>query len=622
MMKIRTLYKKILTKYKIFEDLDYLLINKELANIWYEKTLSLEKGSVVIFGAGGNTSILLRMLVSWAEEGKIAYIVDTNSNKTELFGIPIKRHFNEMDVKKKLIWISSYYYRKEMKKIILDMFSDADYVDPYEEIKKRIYGADKIDICENVAASRYLWFSKLIKQKMETKELVAKARLSKKLIAGYYVICDWISLRKEIKEYLESFYDEKEMIQSLQNDIEDFLGELNNRVICRDKDDIVIFVIDAMSKYITSGMPLLNNWKKDAVEFTQFKCECANTRESFATLFTGWEPFREATYSGRSIYKEDSNLLNQIIDNDIEVKLLSEDPNIIWDYRDINKYFNKNEENALLSEVLFNGICELLDSNKRQIIIIHSDVTIHYPHLTPFHKNDKYKRTEESFELFKKNFDDAVKYTDRILGFYNKCLDKNHMITQIVMGDHGYDAELEYKGMIAPMKIENDGLRCNPSLYDTGLIIKSIFMQHGRYNELVSIVQFKDILGSIFNGVDPRIVLTKRKSLPVECVPGWDYEFVMKGLEGGNYYYGIGASGLMNKEYVYLHTEEDECIYYKIEERRFVRIDDSDEISKAAYSLGLFEIENHLFPMNLLDDPFFSDHKKAYSEYNDRLLKR
>lgn len=617
-MSIRSIYENIYNKYDIGAGIEDLLIYREFGNIWYENTSDIGEKGIIIYGAGGNTNILLRMLVTWREEHKIAFIIDSHTKKKELFGITIKKQLLSDDVRNRRIWISSFRYRTEMKEAILDIDREATVIDPYEALGDRIPGADRRDIYESVTAMRYLWFSDRIRERDNCGEEKKRSEISKQLIAGYYAICDWVSLRKEINLYLNDDYNDKDEIEALGFDVDSFLDTMKEAISRRCYDDVVIVIIDAMSKYVIQDMPMLCEWKKNAVEFASFKSECPNTREAFGTFLTGWEPFEDSTYAGKGVYYSDSSLLDWLRRKKVKIKYLSEDPNVIWDYREIDEYKNKTEENALLSEVIFNGICELTDSPERQVVIIHSDVTVHFPHFTPYHGAVKYEKTEESFEIYKKNFGRAVEYTDEMLHFYTDILDCNDRITQIIMGDHGFDPEIEFKGMIAPMKIKGGGIRCTPDLFDTGLLVKNRLMGSGVFEKLVSVVQFKDILGSIMNNNDPRKELCIRKTVPIKCVPGWDYEYVSKGLDGENYYYGLGISGCMNDEYVYLNTEENEDIYYSIGDRCYIRLEDSCEIERAIKSLGEDEIKSYSFPVELLEAPFFADHKIAYSEFADR----
>ena len=466
---------------------------------------------------------------------------------------------------------------------------------------------------------RYKWFVDLYEERKKTSDKYLEQEISLRLIAGFFCIYDWGNMKKEIERYLERNYLDSEKQKELLAETELVIKQMAKEIEANEEENIVIFVIDSLAKHVADEMPQLSTWKESAYEFENYKCIYPGTREIFNSLLTGTRPFRDTTFVGKKLTYSDGNLLEYVKNEGIELKLISEDYNVCLDYKDINQYKNIWEENALITEAFFSGICELLKSDKRQIIIIHTDITVHYPHYTPFSCYDREKNweCEEGLKEYKKCFINAINYTDEILASYSSMLDKNPRITQIVMGDHGIDIQKEFYSIVSPAKMPGDGAQWGRSVFDTELVIKSNVLGKGLYEEMVSSDQFYSILYALLRGCSVKENVEQKGVAPIEWVPGWDYNYIQRGLKVGNYYYCIGAAGCMNKEYMYMNTEDGEDLYYRIEKEKVQLLTEPDTIEKAKQSLGEENIEENRFPNEIMNHPRFETHKRAFAEYRE-----
>ncbi len=615
-MKIKEQLEALAEKYDLYKMVDTLNTNREWARLWYKKTEKLGEKSIVIFGAGGGAKIILRMLIKYNQVSKVAYIVDHNPEIKELFGIEVRRNWENGVEGISQIWISSYKNKEEMKSEVLRSTPVIECVDPYEELEKLNPGMGSEDLFWNVSSMRNRWFGKRIAERERAESSEKYNELSRQLIAGYFCIYDWLGLKREISEYVKNEASDAAKYKNLLDETEEVLECLKQGILKRN-GDVVMYVVDSVSNHVAEEMPLLKEWRKNAFRFTEYKCIYPGTREVFNSFLTGRKPFEHETFVGKKIKFSDSKLLRKIMEEGIKVKLICQNQDLCMDYRPINEYVNKYEDNALLSEVLFNGVCELLESEEKQLIIMHTDTTVHYPHYTPYTNFVEYNAIDEPLEEYRKNYSIALQYTDEQLQFYTSILDQNPNLSQIIMGDHGIDIDMEFCSLIVPSAIDNRGAQWNGNLINTELDIKSAAFGVGVCEQIVSSSQFCDILLAMIKGESIGNNLEFYKTIPLEWVPGWDYNYIQRGLKVGNYYYCIGAAGCMNKEYMYMNTEDGEDLYYRIEKEKVQLLTEPDTIEKAKQSLGEENIEENRFPNEIMNHPRFETHKRAFAEYRE-----
>lgn len=616
-MNIKERLYKIRKEYALESGIEDLFTIREFANIWYDSTRGFDDHSVVIYGAGGNTAILLRLLISWGEINKVCYVYDLNPKVNIINGISVKNNLEFTGNSIRLIWISSFLYRTDMKNELRKRGCRIKYIDPYDALDERITGSGENDIFFRSGSMRSLWFTDRLKKRDLAETYEEKQKLSQELIAGFFCVYDWVSFFEEIGDYLDNNYDDCEFYNELQIEVRNVLSELKTQ-IKKKRESILIFVIDGLSQNVADSMPNLKKWSELAITFPGYRCEYPGTREAFASFFTGWRPFEDSTYGGKTIHHTDSKLLEQIKMDGIKIKYIGDDHVEMTDYKEINDYQTKWEENALVSEALFNGICELALFEEKQIVIVHTDTTIHYPHISPVIGYTDYNDAADPRRAYKTNFDLAVKYTDDLIGFYTEFLKECDGFTQIVMGDHGVDPDMEFDCLISPRPTSNMGKRWSGKLFNTELSIKLPHCPGRSIDRLISSNQFWIILLNIIRRRDILDGIPIRKSISFEWVPGWDSGYIQKGFEGNNYYYGIGGAGCINEEYLYIQTEDTEEFFYRIVDQEIIEIDNDSEIKNARSSLGEEEIKNSGFSNSILSREFFSVHNQLYNVFRQK----
>lgn len=612
-MTVRDKYKEIDNKYGLSDSVREIKYMDIYAALWYRETSEFADKAVAIYGAGENTDVLLKLLTLWNESGKVGFIIDNNKSGSYK-GITVISE-KELDASAvKLVWISSFKYRMEMKKSIRENFPDIKCIEPCELIEKEIKLDRQTDISRTSGLNKYKWFADRLIERKIAEEENTRIEVSQDLIAGYYCVKDWISLEKEINAYIKNKYPEYEKYRDLLSDVKAFVEDIKHRISRRKNKAWFVYFLDALSIYDAEKMPFLSEWKKGALEFTQYKNEYPTTRELVMGMFTGWRPFEDVTYKNRRIQYEDSNLLGYICDNSIRIKFLTEN-NRLWENFDaINSYVNKREENCVISEVIFNALCELADDEETQFILAHTYTTIHPPHMTPTTLFMEYDRVNDTKKAHRAYFEQAIKYTDELVHYYTDLLDDCRNVTQVVMGDHGVDADMEYCYAVNPKPYPNKAAQWEMEIMSPELIIRDADIEPGVDDHLVSTNQLADILYAIVRRKDPRECLEYKDVIPIEIVPGYDKNWLMTGVRSRNYYLAIAAAGCMSKKYMYLNLETGEDLYYMIDGRQMTPVDDEKTKKTIRDSLGENEIKNNKFPESILEDSFFDEHNRIYQD--------
>lgn len=618
-MSIKKRYEEIKEKYNLSVITPELSYVEEYANCWYMYTSDVKEKKIALYGGGANAKAALKLLTLWGEVEKVDYIID-NGKKGTYKNIPIICE-NEIDDKDiGLVWITVFSGRDEIVNSLQTNHASVICVDPYEWIENRLHIGRGTDIRRNAEFYRYKWFiNKLIERKVINDRDEIQA-LSKELIAGYYCICDWVSLKSEIDDYIEQGYSDGDVYLDLWNETEKYLKSIQDILRSRKTNDCILFLLDSLSKFDAGKMPHLSNWKKGALEFTQYRTEYPFTREVMMSMFTGWRPFENKTYNNKAIKYTDSLLLEDIRKKDIKIKYITEYHRILGSFKNINSYMNKYEENTVISEVLFNAICELVDDPNPQIVVAHTLSTIHWPHLTPVTMFIDYENVRNPKSAYKRYYEEALNYTDVIVRYYTEFLDKCDNITQIVMGDHGIDVEAEYYYNIKHEPDPRCATMWNMDIISPELLVKGKKVIPGTEKRIISSNQLVDILHAIINDKEPREYITFKNVLPLEIVPGYSKDWLTAVISSQNYYLAVAGSGCMNEGYMYLNLESGKELFYKIDERKLIQAETAEDKCEVIESIGENEIKNSRFNKKVLQDSFFEDHNKIFSSILNLLV--
>ena len=603
-MDIREAYHQIQKKFNLEEGVQELYLYETYLNICRQYFTSNQYQKIAIYGAGRNTTEIMESVI-WKEiKNSVKVIIDNNFKEKTIQEIPVikEQELSQYDIE--VVWISSWEYREEMVQSIKKSFQEIEIFEPYKKVTERLPEA-KTAFFTYKKYNKYQWFAnkrKALTLAVEKKDI---QQLLKDFIHGYFAIYDWVNLKETLITYNNYNFDDNKKYLLLEEEINNFLGEFQRKIQKRTQGDCVIFLIDALSKYVAENMSGLSQWKEKGIWFEHYINEYPATREALTSLLTGWHPIDDRTYLNKKIEPNSSSLLKMIQKMEMEIKLISA-TNSAENYSKINCYDREEKEDILLTEVIFRGMEELLKSEKQQLIIIHSYDTIHPFHWNPVSTNLTWENT--LWEDHKERFNQSVAYTDKVIDFTLKLFEDNHQITKIVMGDHGINLESEYASNILQVPTKN-----NIGLWDLEILSPAFLILNDNYNhqvinKLVSTNYFYKILQIVLKKDDINSSLEDRKFLELQFIPGYDSNWIKRMVESRNRSYVLGLKGIVSLQYLYVNFEDGTDRLFEISGKNLIECIEKKELF--IKEIGEENYNSCRFPAQILSENFFDEHNR------------
>ena len=612
-MEVRKLYQEIQQKYCLLDGVQELFLYETYLQVCKDFFEGKTYNRIVIYGAGRNTAELMESVIWEQLEDNIVVIVDNACEHRELKGIPIVKEEELKNYEIDVVLISSWNYRLEMTQSLKWIFPDMDVFEPYKYVLEKLPQIN-VPFFTYKGNYKYQWFATRIKELKSASQDCIRQKLLKELIHGYFSIYDWVDLKKAIMFYGESGYENIEKYRSLNKDVDHFLKVIQDEMERREQGDCIVFLVDALSKYVVEDMTHLSKWKESAVVFDKYINEYPSTREVIMALLTGWHPFEHKTYQSKKIRYNDSTLLKYIKEKNIEIKLVSAARSAA-NYSEISCYKRGVQEDTLCTEVIFRGVEELLGSEKRQLIILHFYDTIHPLHWNPV-SLELVWNMDTSWAKHQKRFWESVAFTDDIINFYLEMFKTNKLITKIVMGDHGINLKTEYAHDIASIPVSGDIGLWDIETLSPALLIWHKDWQPKKICQLVSTSAFYQILYAVFEDQNVYTVLDNKCFLELDFVPGYDESWLKRVKKSNNYYLGMGAKGLILSEYIFLHFEDNSERLFKICGKSIV--ESNEELQEFIGIIGRETYDLCKFPKDILKEKIFEQHNKYYGGIKKR----
>lgn len=603
MMDVWQTYADLQKKYSLLDGAQELFLYETYLRVCKDYLNGKQYGRIAIYGAGNNTAKIMASAL-WKElEGRVAAIVDNAYEKGDLNGIPVIAEPRLKDYSVEAVIVSSWNYRIEILQSMKDNYPDIEVFEPYSHVLEMLPQIN-VPFFTYMGNYKYQWFAQRNKKLESADSDQARQKLLRELMHGYFAIYDWVDLKKTILRYVENGYEDREKYISLCKDADAFLKSIQDEIEKRDQGDCLIFLVDALSKYVVEDMPLLSAWGESGVVFDRYINEYPSTRETLMTLLTGRHPFEDKTYERRKIGRGDGVLLKVIEEKQIEFKLLSEDISA-----EINVYTRGLNEDTLITESMFRGIGELLGSEKCQLIIMHSYDTVHPLHWNPVSSELEYD-VDVSWEKHQKRFWESVSFTDGIIDFYLRMLHGNEGMTKIVMGDHGINLQTEYAHDIVSTPINGRIGIWDMETMSPALMIWHKGWQPERITQMVCTNAFHKILHAAIENKELHTVLEDRRFLELEFVPGYDKNWLERIVKSQNYYLGMGAKGIISPDYIFMSFEDDSERLFRICGRQIIEC--NGELPSFIEKIGREAYESCKFPKDLLSEKYFETHNAYY----------
>lgn len=386
-----------------------------------------------------------------------------------------------------------------------------------------------------------------------------KIELLQKLIKEYLLLKDFENSFYYIEEYISNHYPGYEQYKKLQTDLKLFLQEIKEYIAARNKRDIIINWVDALSYYDIYKFPFLQQKAKGGVCFENAYTVMPWTTETTKTILYGEYPIEGKLFLKEQLSKDTVKLLRILSENGYGfgycgmprvAKLFDE-----WVIAPVACYDNKYSGSM---QKQWDALGILCQSETPMCILIHSLRETHEPFICG--EGDTFIRfgstvKDWSQELCIKQADISGKYIDKQIAFYEKYYGENAI--EIYMSDHG--------------RVGNSPM--NEKKIHTMLIINGRDFQPKSVTSMFSLVKFPELIQSLIMNADDWNNLTD-DYVVIQNLDAYDDKVVQDTLSGrlsrDEMYQCRGIVTLTDKYFLYAYGKE---YYYNGQENQINEID-------------------------------------------------
>lgn len=450
-MDINKRFDEILKKYGLIQYTDIEAVN----NFFFKLSKDLPQNSKVgIYGLGVEVYPLFYYLKRYASDIKIDYCFDKSKKQIEYGDLVVNSDVYTIDRIKELginyIILSSKIFRN-------DMISELETIG-YKGKILDIYG-----MFEGFINDHYVDYKKIFNDKQEYKSNYNE-KIHKTIIKDYLLSKDFFSALKYIDLYITKNYDDSEIYSQLKNEINSLLCDIQKYMDSREKKDIIINWVDAVSYYDIAEFPFLKQCTEDGVEFINSYTVMPWTTEMLKTIICGELPIEGKLFNRNDLCSEDSKIKEIMYRYDYSFVYCGI-PRMSRFFSDSNWCEVPLYENRYTGSVYsqWNAIAKMCREDKPCCVLIHSFRESHEPFISGEGNTfNFYGSTPKDWENLAchKQAKSAGLYIDKQLDFYSKLYGKNTV--RIYMSDHGRvgNSPLDEKKIHTMLTvIDNKGLK-------------------------------------------------------------------------------------------------------------------------------------------------------------------
>lgn len=428
-MDINQRLESILLKYKI--------IKKTSCNKAVEAVQSLEKCSILgrrvgIYGVGIEAEALLHFISKHTDCLKIDVCFDRSIRSYEYKDIirnnivfPIER-ITDMNID--CIIIGSYIYRESFVENLVALGYQGHVVDLYSSMDEYIE--------EHFVDYRMIYQTR---QAYLKADICDKAQLLQRIIKEHLLLKDFQYSFDYIDDYIDNQYPDYEKYKKLKDDIYLLLKEIKECIIKRDKRDIIINWVDALSYYDVPQFPFLQQKSGEGVCFRNAYTVMPWTTETTKTILFGEYPIEDKLFQKNNLTVNNVKLLKLLQEHGYRfaycgmpkfAKLFDETVITPVCYLE-NKYSGSMQKQ-------WDALSVLCESDRPVCVLIHSLRETHEPFICG--EGDTLRWFGSTWEDWnqkecREQAEVSGKYINTQLEFYEKLYSENAI--EIYMSDHG-----------------------------------------------------------------------------------------------------------------------------------------------------------------------------------------
>lgn len=435
-MDINKILDKMIEKYKLYGEIDYLDYKKVVFLIKEFLCQIPKESKIAIRGGGEHTKYLLEILEELKYIDNITCIIDKELKQmdgTEYKCISVDDIYKyNIDV----IIISSYQYRKEMTMELYNLDKVYEIIDIYDYLYLNniniqgpfyLYSNDRINRYDEI----FLYRKKYLKEK----NLKLKEFYLKNLIFNYLSIRDFVYSIKYINEYIENKYKKYEVYKKFLNELNLLLNDIKVKLSGRHCKDIILNWVDNLCYEELDQMNYLYKISKESMFFENAFTFTPWTTDTVKVMMTNKKTIDNHLFEIGKIDSNNSCVLKFFKENNYTFKYIGPFKDKIFDtnFSDNNTcyYATYNNWLALRNLILIDKPC---------FFIIHTLYETHEPFVSgedTLLNLKYYKSPIEMIDLknFRKQKIKSAMYIDKQIEWLDNIL--NDKCIRIYMSDHG-----------------------------------------------------------------------------------------------------------------------------------------------------------------------------------------
>jgi hypothetical protein len=257
-----------------------------------------------------------------------------------------------------------------------------------------------------------------------------------KIIFNCLIARDILSAMKYIDEYLSSGYRHSNALCKAKKEIDELLGNIREALANRRKKDIIIVWIDEAGFERLNLLPKLKNLHENTITFENAFTFTPYTKPTLKTILCGKRTIEDKTYEMATINRKNSVVID-----------ILESHNYSFAYCGHLKCFDKQYISSrslnvasAMTEVLWQTIESLLNSERSKCIVSHEMLTTHNPYLSAEIEGDTlalphFNHSANDLDI---QIRESYKYADESFSFFSELFPDD--ATVIYMSDHGHCA--------------------------------------------------------------------------------------------------------------------------------------------------------------------------------------
>lgn len=491
-------YQNLFIKYQLEQPLDSGNVSSIIRQSLHAFLRNVERPA--IYCNGGHTKMLMADFIH--ELRNIKYIVDNYASAEEEKGFllikddEIERHGIDAIV------LSSYKFRKELKKSLKEKHPNIPVLDIYDEFEKRGINVQADYYYSNHPYQHYKRINQLQREIRKTDDSLAIKELYRALVTEYLHIKDFRTAVMRLKEWKNTKTITQEYMkeaEQIAQDVEALYDLQKKAAAFLSGQHVVMLCLDGLRQQDLSAktMPKMNRMiQETGYQYTNAYSFSTSTYESLVPVYSENSDLRSKYYEKSNVGIEECRFAS----------LAEKQERIFYIYGDAEHFIEgehiyHSESFLTVTQKLWQFILDACETEKG-LFYLHESYESHFTFSNPYTETPLISEgTAMLFDFlpvkgghlrtdYAKQHEDAIRYLDDVL----EPLLRPMKCRMVIYADHGnlildYDTKLSEVGDME--------YTCSEGWTRIPLILRSPEMGAGTDDRLISLMQLNNMVISL-----------------------------------------------------------------------------------------------------------------------------